>query len=86
MSEVRTHRSHTNGVDGQGTSIVGLDPEEAADRLLRDLRSTPEGLSTREAQRRLLQYGPNTLRRRRGRRWPAEQALTAALEAATRAL
>ncbi|MCV7242160.1 cation-transporting P-type ATPase [Mycobacterium mantenii] len=74
MSEVRTHRSHTNGVDGQGTSIVGLDPEEAADRLLRDLRSTPEGLSTREAQRRLLQYGPNTLRRRRGRRWPAELA------------
>ncbi|WP_082959311.1 cation-translocating P-type ATPase [Mycobacterium mantenii] len=74
MSEVRTHRSHTNGVDGQGASIVGLDPEEAADRLLRDLRSTPEGLSTREAQRRLLQYGPNTLRRQRGRRWPAELA------------
>ena len=74
MSDVRTHRSHTNGVDIRNVSAVAPDPEEAADRLLRDLRSTPEGLSTREADRRLLQYGPNTLRRRRQRRWPAELA------------
>ncbi|OBH60303.1 magnesium-transporting ATPase [Mycobacterium sp. E2479] len=51
-----------------------LDPEEAADRLLRDLRSTSEGLSTREAERRLLQYGPNSLRQQRVRHWPAELA------------
>jgi magnesium-transporting ATPase (P-type) len=74
MSEVRTHRSHTNGVGNLGASAVPLDPEEAADRLLRDLRSGPEGLSTREAERRLLQFGPNTLRRQRKRRWPAELA------------
>src|ERR1700757_3786490 len=74
MREVRTHRSHTSGVDNQSASVVALDPEEAADRLLRDLRSTPEGLSTREAERRLLQYGPNTLQRRHKRRWPAELA------------
>ena len=74
MSQVRTYLSHPNGVDKQRDSAVALDPEEAADRLLRDLRSAAEGLSTREAQRRLLQYGPNTLRRQRKRRWPAELA------------
>ena len=47
-----------------------LDPEEAADRLLRDLRSDREGLSGIEAERRLLQYGPNELQRRTGRQWP----------------
>ena len=74
MSEVRTHRSHANLVGDQGASIGALDPEEAADRLLRDLRSDRDGLSTREAQRRLLQYGPNTLRSQQRRRWPAELA------------
>lgn len=47
-----------------------FDPEEAADLLLRDLRSTAKGLSETEAKRRLLQYGPNELQRRRGREWP----------------
>ena len=73
-SKVRTHSSHSNGVDYQGDSAVALDPEEAVDRLLRDLRSAPDELSTREAQRRLLQDGPNTLQRRRKRRWPGELA------------
>lgn len=63
-----------SGVDDEGASIVALDPEEAADRLLRDLRSDREGLTTHEAERRLLQYGPNMLRREPGRRWPAELA------------
>ncbi|MFD2420885.1 cation-translocating P-type ATPase [Amycolatopsis pigmentata] len=49
-----------------------LDPEEAADALLRDLRSSRGGLSGREAGRRLVQYGPNELRRRGKRRWPGE--------------
>ncbi|MGW2671786.1 cation-transporting P-type ATPase [Streptomyces sp. NPDC001272] len=38
--------------------------------LLRDLRSTREGLTAREAARQLVHYGPNMLRRRGGRRWP----------------
>ncbi len=42
--------------------------------LLRDLDTTPRGLSAREADRRLLQYGPNALRRRGGVQWPRELA------------
>jgi magnesium-transporting ATPase (P-type) len=34
--------------------------------LVRDLRSSRSGLSPREAQRRLDQYGPNEIRRREG--------------------
>ena len=52
----------------------GLDPEEAATLLLRNLRSSRGGLSSIEAKRRLAQYGPNELRRRGGRRWPRELA------------
>ncbi|HEX2779020.1 MAG TPA: cation-transporting P-type ATPase [Gemmatimonadaceae bacterium] len=44
------------------------------DVLLRDLRSSRSGLSSREAERRLVQFGPNALARRGGRRWPAELA------------
>ncbi|HEX4837655.1 MAG TPA: cation-transporting P-type ATPase [Solirubrobacteraceae bacterium] len=51
-----------------------VDAEQAVDLLLRDLRSSREGLSTREAQRRLVQYGPNELRHRGGWRWPGELA------------
>ncbi|MGH3043783.1 MAG: cation-transporting P-type ATPase, partial [Gaiellaceae bacterium] len=40
------------------------------DRLLRDLRAQPDGLSSRQAERQLVAYGPNELRRRGGRRWP----------------
>ncbi|MGW3045541.1 cation-translocating P-type ATPase [Kitasatospora sp. NPDC001159] len=53
---------------------LGLNPEEAADLLLRDLRSSRAGLASAEAQRRLVQYGRNELRRRGGRRWPGELA------------
>jgi hypothetical protein len=52
----------------------GFDPEAAVGLLLRNLRASPDGLTSAEAQRRLLQYGPNELRRRRGLRWPAELA------------
>jgi calcium-translocating P-type ATPase len=51
-----------------------LDPTEAAEGLLRRLKSSYEGLTSREAQRRLIQFGPNELRRRGGRRWPRELA------------
>ncbi len=50
------------------------DPREPISRLLRDLRSRPEGLSGREAGRRLVVQGPNELRRRGGRRWPRQLA------------
>jgi calcium-translocating P-type ATPase len=46
-----------------------LEPVEA---LLRDLRSRPEGLTGREARRRLVAYGPNELTRRGGAHWPAQ--------------
>jgi calcium-translocating P-type ATPase len=42
--------------------------------LFRDLRSSADGLSAREAARRLEVYGPNELARRGGRRWPGELA------------
>ncbi len=50
----------------------GIDPEEALDRLLRDLRSGREGLSDREAARRLEVVGRNELVRRGGRAWPRQ--------------
>jgi len=53
---------------------VGVDPEEPIDRLLRHLKARRTGLSEREAQRRLTQFGPNELQRRGGRRWPRQLA------------
>ena len=50
------------------------DPLEPLAQLLRDLRSSPSGLSDREAGRRLEVSGPNELARRGGRRWPGELA------------
>ncbi|MGZ8694158.1 MAG: HAD-IC family P-type ATPase, partial [Gaiellaceae bacterium] len=40
------------------------DPLEPEERLFDDLRSRADGLSEREAERRLLQYGPNEITRR----------------------
>jgi calcium-translocating P-type ATPase len=47
-----------------------VDPREPVTRLLRDLGARPDGLSQREAARRLAQVGPNELPRRGGRSWP----------------
>ena len=49
-----------------------VNPQESIDRLLRDLRTRREGLSDREAARRLVVFGPNELIRRHGRIWPRE--------------
>jgi len=46
-----------------------LDPEEGLARLLADLRTQIDGLDEREAARRLLQVGPNEIRRDTGRPW-----------------
>ena len=59
---------------GSTEPSVEFDATESAELLLRDLRSSRTGLSTSEAQRRLLQYGPNELRRRGGLKWPGELA------------
>ena len=50
------------------------DPREPLVRLQRDLRSGPGGLTSREAERRLVAYGPNELLRRGGTSWPRELA------------
>ncbi|WP_405182790.1 cation-transporting P-type ATPase [Nocardia sp. NBC_01377] len=53
---------------------VRIDPTERIELLLRDLRGSRSGLSAREAERRLIHYGPNVLRRRGERNWPRELA------------
>ncbi len=45
----------------------GFDARQAPDVVLRRLRSKPDGLDEREAERRLLTYGRNQLERRAGR-------------------
>lgn len=50
------------------------DPREPLVLLLRNLRTSAQGLSGREAACRLLVHGPNELARRGGRRWPGELA------------
>jgi calcium-translocating P-type ATPase len=49
-----------------------IDPEERLELLVRDLRTSRSGLGEREAQRRLVQFGPNLLERRQRRRWLPE--------------
>ncbi len=51
-----------------------IEPTEQVGLLMRNLRSSPAGLSGSEAARRLLQYGPNELSRRGGLKWPRELA------------
>ncbi|HET9896249.1 MAG TPA: cation-transporting P-type ATPase [Streptosporangiaceae bacterium] len=52
----------------------GTNPLEPVALIYRDLRTSAEGLSGREAARRLEASGPNELTRRAGRRWPHELA------------
>lgn len=61
------------GLSGAGLLIP--DPLEPLERLLRDLRGRPEGLSEREATRRLVVFGPNQLSRRGKRGWARELGL-----------
>ena len=56
------------------TTPTEADPREPLDDLFHDLDSRSDGLSEREAARRRVVYGPNTLIRREGRRWPGELA------------
>ena len=54
------------------TAAVQEDPRLPVGLLLRDLRAAPDGLSQREAARRLAAYGPNELQRRQRRHWLGE--------------
>ena len=54
--------------------VIGPDPREPAERLLRDLRAGRAGLTEREAARRLVVHGPNELRRGRRRHWARDLA------------
>src|SRR6188768_4540427 len=47
-------------------------PQEPVELLLRDLRARPDGLSGREAERRLIAYGRNELVRHGSRHWPRD--------------
>lgn len=54
-----------------------LSPQEATEpveRLLRDLRTRPDGLSPSEVEHRRIVHGPNEIVRRGRRRWPRELA------------
>ena len=64
------HSAHS----GPAVQQVTADPREPLGALFADLGSSPDGLSEREAARRLITYGPNSLVRRGGRRWPGELA------------
>jgi magnesium-transporting ATPase (P-type) len=68
--------SHAGGAPTTRPELVlaALDPTEAVELMLRELKTSSTGLSSREAERRLIQYGPNELSRRGGRRWPRELA------------
>jgi magnesium-transporting ATPase (P-type) len=64
----------SGGVDVTESALDAIDVTESAELLLHHLRGSRQGLSSREAARRLLQYGPNALSRRGGARWPRELA------------
>jgi magnesium-transporting ATPase (P-type) len=67
-------RSEPAAAAATGDAALAPDPLEPLAQLFRDLRSSPAGLSGREAARRLEVSGPNELARRGGRRWPGELA------------
>ncbi|UGT67823.1 cation-transporting P-type ATPase [Nocardia gipuzkoensis] len=58
----------------EAESGLRIDPTERIDLLLRDLRGSRSGLTAREAERRLVHYGPNMLRRRGQRSWRRDLA------------
>ena len=71
MAQATTAR-HTSRRPTATTLEITADPREPLSALFTDLGSSSDGLSGREAARRLVAYGPNTLVRHGGRRWPGE--------------
>ncbi|WP_392959842.1 cation-translocating P-type ATPase [Streptomyces sp. LN245] len=68
-SRTDQEEAHSAGERDNAEQADELRPPE---ELLRDLRTSPSGLTSREAARRQLVYGPNVLTRSGGRRWPGE--------------
>jgi len=66
--------SSSPGQASLDSAEVEIDGTEMMPQLLRDLHSSRDGLSSAEAERRLIQYGTNELRRRGGAHWPGELA------------
>ena len=62
----------TTVASGSQPPLPGLDPQETVARLYAHLGTQPAGLSEREAERRLLQYGPNAIAHTAGPRWFGE--------------
>ena len=65
VSEVPAQRSSRAGA----LASVTVDPQERIDPLLAHLGTRAVGLSSREAQRRLAQFGPNEISRASGPGW-----------------
>jgi calcium-translocating P-type ATPase len=59
-------------ISSAGPAPPATDPLEPLALLMQHLQGSPDGLSDREAARRLLVFGPNELANRRTRQWPAE--------------
>ncbi|MEU9048194.1 MULTISPECIES: cation-transporting P-type ATPase [unclassified Kitasatospora] len=71
---MRTEAENALRQAGETGEAGNPDPREPLALLFRDLRTSPQGLTEREAARRLTVYGPNALVRRGRRRWPRELA------------
>jgi magnesium-transporting ATPase (P-type) len=62
----------TKPIEQNGATPHTADPLEPLALLLQHLHSSRDGLSDREAARRLITFGPNELAHRTGRQWPSE--------------
>src|SRR6185436_2472687 len=69
MTASTTVPESTIDPDPAGIEVNAREPVAV---LLRDPRTSPQGLAGREAARRTVVHGPNELVRRTGRRWPRE--------------
>jgi magnesium-transporting ATPase (P-type) len=68
MSPALASRATAKDWHGAGDSLpAAVDPQERIDALLSHLGTRAEGLSSREAQRRLLQFGANAISRPAGK-------------------
>jgi calcium-translocating P-type ATPase len=69
-------RAAGGDIAGRATASVDVpvDPRAPTERVLRDLRTRREGLTERDAKRRLVVHGRNELRRTVRRRWPRDLA------------
>jgi magnesium-transporting ATPase (P-type) len=70
MSPTLAPRTTPKDWHGAGNSVpAAVDPQERIDALPAHLGTRAEGLSSREAQRRLLQFGANAISRPASKGW-----------------